>query len=52
MISQAKNNGVNPQNFLKQMVNNSSPQEMQQVLQMGKQFGVPNEVLSQIQNMK
>lgn len=52
MLSQARNNGANPQGFLKQLIGNSSPQDIQQVLQMGKQFGVPDNILSQIQNMK
>jgi hypothetical protein len=42
----------NPQDIVKQMVGNSSPEQIQQVLQMGKQMGVPDNVLSQIQNIK
>ena len=52
MINQARNSGTNPQQFLKQLIGNSSTQDIQQVLQMGKQFGVPDDVLSKIQNMK
>ena len=52
IVNQAKNSGTDPQGFLKQLVNNSNPQDIQQVLQMGKQFGVPDDVLSKIQNMK
>lgn len=51
-INQAINSGVNPQQFMKQVMGNATPQQMQQVLQMGKQFGVPDEVLQQVQNMK
>lgn len=51
-INQAINSGSQPQQIVKQLIGNISPQEMQQVLQMGKQFGVPDEVLNQVQNMK
>ena len=51
-VNQAINSGVNPQQFMKQVIGNVNPEQMQQVLQMGKQFGVPDEVLKQIQNMK
>lgn len=49
-INQAMNSGVNPQSFLKQVMGNISPQEMQNVMTHAQQFGVPNEVLQQIQN--
>lgn len=51
-INQAINSGSQPQQIVKQLIGNISPQEMQQLLQMGKQFGVPDEVLNQVQNMK
>lgn len=43
---------ANPQDILKQMMGGTDTSQMEQVLNMGKQIGVPNEVLSQIQNMK
>lgn len=52
LINQARNSGTDPQQFLKQIIGNSSPQDMQRVLQMGKQMGVPDDVLTQIQNMR
>lgn len=52
MLNQARNSGTNPQQFLKQIMSNSNNQDIQQVLQMGRQFGIPDEVLTQIQNMK
>lgn len=51
-INQARNSGVNPQQLLKQIMGNSSNEQMQQVLSQAKQFGVPDNVLSQVQNMK
>ena len=50
MINQAKNNGGNPQEILKQMLGKSTPEQMQQVLTQAKGMGVPDNILSQIQN--
>ena len=52
MINQAKNNGTNPEQFLKQMMGNKTPEQMQQVLTQAKQMGVPDEVLQKVQNLK
>ena len=52
MINQAKNNGTNPEQFLKQMMGNKTPEQMQQVLAQAKQMGVPDEVLQKVQNLK
>lgn len=52
MISQMMNNGGNPQALVRQFMNNATPQQMQGVMQQAKQFGVPDNILSQLQNMK
>ena len=52
MLNQMMQSGVSPQQFLNQMVGNSNPQQMQQILQQAKQFGVPDNFLAQMQNMK
>lgn len=52
LINQARNSGVNPQQFMKQMMGNVSPEQMQQVLTQAQQYGVPKEVLQQVQNNK
>lgn len=52
MISQAKNSGVNPQDFMKQMMGDVSPEQLQNVFAQAKNMGVPNEVLNQIQNLR
>lgn len=52
MINQARNNGTNPQSMLKQMMGKSSPEQMQQILTQAKGMGVPDNILSQIQNFK
>lgn len=52
VISQAQNNGVNPQNMLKQMMGGIDTQQMQNIMQQAKQMGCPDNVLSQLQNLK
>ena len=52
MINQAKNSGTNPQDFLKQVMQNSSSSDVQNVLLQAQQMGVPEEVLKTVQNIK
>lgn len=51
-ISQLRANGANPKAILQQMVGNSTPEQMQNILGQARNFGVPDDVLTQIQNMK
>lgn len=51
-ISQAMNNGVNPQFLMKQMMGNVDNNQMQQIMTQAKQYGVPDNILQQMQNMK
>lgn len=52
LLNQMMNNGGNPQAFLKQIIGNVDSNQLQRVLSQAKQFGVPDNILSQIQNMK
>ena len=52
MINQARNSGTNPQEFIKQIMNGATPEQMQNVLTQAKNMGVPDEILNQVQNMK
>ena len=52
MLNQMMHNGGNPQAMLKQLVGTANPQQLQGVIQQAKQYGVPDNVLSQLQNMK
>ena len=52
MINQARNSGTNPQDFLKQVMQNSSSNDVQNVLLQAQQMGVPEEVLKTVQNIK
>ena len=52
MINQARNSGTNPQDFLKQVMKNSNPQEVQEILVQAQQMGVPDDVLKTVQNIK
>ena len=51
-IRQMMSSNTNPQDILKQMMGSMDTSQMEQVLNVGKQMGVPNDVLSQVQNMK
>ena len=51
-ISQLQRNNANPEELIKQTINNATPQQIQYVLSQAKQLGVPDNVLAQIQNMK
>lgn len=51
-IRQAMNSGTNPQSLMKQMMGNSDNNQIQQVITQAKNLGVPDSVLSQVQNIK
>ncbi len=46
-----QNNG-NPQGLVKQIMGNISPEQKQGLLNQMKQYGCPDNILSQLQNMK
>jgi len=46
-----QNNG-NPQGLVKQIMGNISPEQKQGLLNQMKQYGCPENILSQLQNMK
>ena len=43
-------NGTDPKSVVKQIMGNQSPEQVSNVLTMAKQYGVPDEILSQLQN--
>lgn len=51
-ISQAMQNGANPQALMKQMMGNMNNGQIQQVLTQAKSLGVPDNILQQVQNVK
>ena len=51
-INQAMNSGVNPQALMKQMMGNMDNTQIQNALNQAKQFGVPDNILNQMQNMR
>ena len=51
-ISQAMNSGINPQALMKQMMGNMDNTQIQNALNQAKQFGVPDNILNQMQNMR
>ena len=42
----------NPQALLQQLMSNATPEQKKGLLSQCKNYGVPNDILSQIQNMK
>lgn len=52
LINQAMQNGADPNAMLKQIMSKSSPEQRQQLLNTAKSYGAPNNILSQLQNMK
>lgn len=51
-INQAMNSGTDPKNLIKQMMGNVDNSQMQSILNQAKQFGCPDNILQQIQNIK
>ena len=51
-INQAMQSGTNPQFLMKQMMGNIDNNQMQQIMGQLKQFGCPDNILQQMQNMK
>lgn len=51
-ISQLRNSGANPSGIIKQMLGNTPNEKIQAIFNQAKQMGVPDNVLSQIQNMR
>lgn len=45
-------NNANPQGLVKQIMGNVSPEQKQSLLNQMKQYGCPDNILSQLQNMK
>lgn len=52
VLNQMMNNGGNPKQILQQMMGNTNSQQLQGIMQQAKQFGVPDNILSQLQNMQ
>lgn len=52
MVSEALQNNGDPNPLLKQVMSGIQPEQKQIILQQAKQFGCPENILSQIQNMK
>lgn len=51
-INMAMNNGQNPQELLKQVMGNATPEQREGIIKQAGSMGCPKEILSQIQNMK
>ena len=51
-INALMQNKTNPQNLVNQIMSNISPEQKQNLLNQCKQYGMPNEMLAKLQNMK
>jgi hypothetical protein len=51
-VNSMMQSGGNPKQLLQQMVGNADNNQMQHVLQQGRSMGIPDNILSQLQNMK
>lgn len=51
-IDEAMRSGGNPQALLQQMLGNVSPEQKKNLMTQAKNYGCPDEILNQIQNMK
>lgn len=51
-IKTMMNNNIDPSAVVKQAISKATPEQMASVLQMAKQYGVPDNILSEIQNNK
>ena len=52
LLNQAKQNNVNPNDLFRQLTQNYTPQQMQNLFSNAQQMGFPNEILQQLQNLK
>ena len=51
-INELMRNNGNPRMILQQMLGGATPEQKQSLLNQAKSYGVPNNILSEIQNMK
>lgn len=51
-INQAMQSGANPQALMKQMMGNMDNSQIQNAMAQAKQYGVPDNILQQMQNTK
>ena len=52
MVNEAMQNNGNPQSIIQQMMSNATPEQKESLFKQARQYGVPNDILSKIQNMK
>ena len=52
MLQNLMQNNGNPQTMLQQILKNSTPEQKENLFKQAKNYGVPDNVISQIQKMK
>ena len=48
IIEQAQKNKSNPEELFKQITKNYKPEQMEQIFNQAKQFGIPDEIINKI----
>lgn len=51
-INALMQNNANPQDIIQQMMSGASPEQKENLFKQAKNYGVPNEILAKLQNMK
>ena len=51
-INTLMQNNTNPQQLIQQVMGNATPEQRQNLLKQAKGYGVPEQILSKVQNMK
>lgn len=52
VIQKLMNSNGNPEQLVTQLMGNATPEQKQSLLKQAKQYGVPDNVLAKIQNMR
>ncbi len=52
VIQNLMNSNSNPKAMLQQLMSNATPEQKESLLKQARQYGIPQDVLSQVQNMK
>jgi len=52
VIQNLMNNNGNPEQLVNQLIGNATPEQRTSILKQAKQYGVPDNILSKIQNIR
>ena len=52
VVQKLMNSNGNPEPLINQLMGNATPEQKQSILQQAKQYGVPNNILAKLQNIR